>query len=387
MVDCSRRGLTSVPEALPVWSTIVELQQNSIADVDPASFLRLRQLKQLDLSHNHIRWLGGDALGNGVFDSLPSLIELKLNKNELTVFPHFTAGRNPHLRQLHLHKNRIANLTKDSLSALATLETLDLNHNAVRTLDNVFPAGSRLKHLLLANNRLSGFAADAFSPLGALETLKLSKNELTDKLPRKLFVETGELLSLDLSKNKLREVEGLTFYGLRKLRTLRLRRNRIGVLGDGCFFGLERLENIHLDHNNVTSINKKWTYGLANLKRLTIAHNQISRIAAETWKVCESLEDLDLTHNRLRTIDGDTFHDLAALLVLRLGHNHISHIAEAAFRRLPHLDTLELGHNQISTTIEDVKGVFVGLDRLGKIDLADNEIKSIPAKAFVGLER
>ena len=387
LVDCSRRGLTTIPADLPVWVTILELQQNSLVDVDAASFALLRQLKQLDLSHNKIAVLAADEAGRGVFDALVSLVDLKLNKNELTAFPRFSPGSLPHLRELHLHKNRITNLTKADLAAMAGLETLDLNHNLIRRVDNVFPAHCQLKHLLLSNNRVAGFAQDTFLNLGALQTLKLSKNELTDKLPRELFVSTGELVTLDFSRNKLREVEGLTFYGLRKLRTLRLRRNRIGLLGDGCFWGLERLENLHLDHNNVTSINKKWTYGLGNMKKITLSHNQVSSIHRESWEFCESLEDMDLTHNRLHTIDDHSFEDLGALQHLRLSYNRISHISEAAFRRLPHLDTLELSHNKISTTIEDVKGVFGGLDRLSKIDLADNEIKSITRKAFVGLER
>lgn len=51
------------------------------------------------------------------------------------------------------------------------------------------------------------------------------------------------------------------------------------------------------------------------------------------------------------------------------------------------VDFRELSFNSIATTIEDMSGVFVGLNRLLKFGLAANHIKSITKKAFMGLER
>lgn len=51
------------------------------------------------------------------------------------------------------------------------------------------------------------------------------------------------------------------------------------------------------------------------------------------------------------------------------------------------VDFRELNFNRIATTIEDMSGVFVGLNRLLKFGLAANRLKSITKKAFMGLDR
>lgn len=45
----------------------------------------------------------------------------------------------------------------------------------------------------------------------------------------------------ELSRNKLRLIEGLTFQGLSSLEVLKLQRNNISKLTDGAFWGLARM--------------------------------------------------------------------------------------------------------------------------------------------------
>lgn len=48
----------------------------------------------------------------------------------------------------------------------------------------------------------------------------------------------------DLSRNRLRLIEGLTFQGLSNLEVLKLQRNNISKLTDGAFFGLARMRTL-----------------------------------------------------------------------------------------------------------------------------------------------
>lgn len=48
--------------------------------------------------------------------------------------------------------------------------------------------------------------------------------------------------SRELSRNRVRRVEGLTFHGLHGLRSLRMQRNGLSRLMDGAFWGLSNME-------------------------------------------------------------------------------------------------------------------------------------------------
>lgn len=46
----------------------------------------------------------------------------------------------------------------------------------------------------------------------------------------------------ELSRNRVRRVEGLTFHGLHALRSLKMQRNGLSRLMDGAFWGLSNME-------------------------------------------------------------------------------------------------------------------------------------------------
>ena len=50
------------------------------------------------------------------------------------------------------------------------------------------------------------------------------------------------MCSSELSRNRIRRVEGLTFHGLHALRSLKMQRNAINRLMDGALWGLSNME-------------------------------------------------------------------------------------------------------------------------------------------------
>ncbi|KDR15620.1 hypothetical protein L798_09433, partial [Zootermopsis nevadensis] len=191
----------------------------------------------------------------------------------------------------------------------------------------------------------------------------------------------------ELNRNHFTEIEGLSFLGLEGLSVLKLRHNSIRTLLDGAFWGLKNMSTLQLDFNNITSITKGWLYGLSSLHRLTLGSNHISSIEEDGWEFCQQLMELDLSDNNLEAIEKETFEHLSKLQKLHLNKNSITYIAEGAFNSTPALEVLELNSNRISTTIEDMNGAFVGLNRLLRFGLASNHIKSITKKAFMGLDK
>ncbi|XP_033977803.1 leucine-rich repeats and immunoglobulin-like domains protein 1 [Trematomus bernacchii] len=355
-VDCSNLELTATPLDLPVRTVSLNLGHNKLTSIDVEAF-----------------------------DNLPNLRELRLDHNELTSIPDLGQAASK-IVSLYLHHNKIRSIDGRRTRELASVETLDLSNNDITELrGHCFPAGLQIRHLYLSNNKITSLELGALDHLGAtLQVLRLSRNRIS-QIPVKAF-QLPRLTQLELNRNRIRQVEGLTFQGLSSLEVLKLHRNNINKLTDGAFWDLAKMKVLHLDYNSLMEVNSGSLYGLSSLQQLFLSNNSIARINPDGWKFCQKLRELNLSYNNLTRLDEGSLAVLGDLHSLRLGHNSISHITEGAFRGLKSVRTLELDHNDISGTIEDTNGAFSGLDSLNKLTLFGNKIKSVAKKAFSGLE-
>lgn len=354
LLDCSRRRLARLPEPLPPW------------------------VVRLDLSHNRLSVIKASSMSH-----LQSLREVKLNNNELETFPNL-GPISANITLLSLAGNRIAEVLPEHLKQYQSLETLDLSSNNISELKTAFPP-LQLKYLFINSNRVTSMEPGCFDNLGnTLLVLKLNRNRIS-VIPPKMF-KLPQLQHLELNRNKIKNVDGLTFQGLGALKSLKMQRNGVTKLMDGAFWGLSNMEILQLDHNNLTEITKGWLYGLLMLQELHLSQNAINRISPDAWEFCQKLSELDLTFNHLSRLDDSSFLGLGLLNTLHIGNNKLSYIADCAFRGLSSLKTLDLKNNEISWTIEDMNGAFSGLDKLRRLILQGNRIRSITKKAFTGLD-
>ncbi|XP_075406027.1 leucine-rich repeats and immunoglobulin-like domains protein 1 [Tenrec ecaudatus] len=355
-LDCGGRGLTALPRDLPAWTLSLNLSYNKLSEIDPADFV-----------------------------DFPNLREVYLSNNELTAIPSLGAASS-HIVSLFLQHNKIRSVERWRLEAYLSLEVLDLSvNNITEVRSGCFPPGLRIKELNLASNRIGTLELGAFDGLSrSLLTLRLSKNRIA-QLPMKAF-KLPRLTQLDLTRNRIRLIEGLTFQGLDSLEVLKLQRNAISKLTDGAFWGLSNMHALHLEYNSLTEVNSGSLYGLTALHQLHLSNNSISHINRDGWSFCEKLHELILSFNNLSRLDEESLADLSSLNILRLSHNSISHISEGAFKGLKSLRVLDLDHNEISGTIEDTSGAFMGLDNLSQLTLFGNKIKSVAKRAFSGLD-
>ncbi|XP_063528919.1 leucine-rich repeats and immunoglobulin-like domains protein 3 isoform X2 [Pongo pygmaeus] len=331
-----------------------------------------------DLSHNRLSFIKASSMSH-----LQSLREVKLNNNELETIPNL-GPVSANITLLSLAGNRIVEMLPEHLKEFQSLETLDLSSNNISELKTAFPA-LQLKYLYLNSNRVTSMEPGYFDNLAnTLLVLKLNRNRIS-AIPPKMF-KLPQLQHLELNRNKIKNVDGLTFQGLGALKSLKMQRNGVTKLMDGAFWGLSNMEILQLDHNNLTEITKGWLYGLLMLQELHLSQNAINRISPDAWEFCQKLSELDLTFNHLSRLDDSSFLGLSLLNTLHIGNNRVSYIADCAFRGLSSLKTLDLKNNEISWTIEDMNGAFSGLDKLRRLILQGNRIRSITKKAFTGLD-
>ncbi|GCB75875.1 leucine-rich repeats and immunoglobulin-like domains protein 3 [Scyliorhinus torazame] len=353
LLDCSRRRLRRAPAPLPSRTV------------------------RLDLSHNLIT-----SIDSNLFNNLHNLQEVKITHNELTAVPNFGIVAS-NITLLSLSNNKIVELQSEQLTPFWSMETLDLRNNHIFELTTFPPL--QLQNLYISNNKITYLDPGCFDNLSnTLQVLKLNRNKIS-AIPPKRF-KLPHLQHLELSRNKIKKVVGLTFQGLSALKLLRLQRNGITELMDGAFWGLSNIETLQLDFNNLTEVTKGWLYGLRMLQQLNLSQNAINRISPDAWEFCQKLSELDVSFNELTRLEDFSFVGLNLLGQLSIGNNQVSYIADGAFGGLSSLHSLDLKNNEISWTIEDMNGAFSELSKLKKLELQGNRIRSITRKAFSGLD-
>ncbi|XP_051886042.1 leucine-rich repeats and immunoglobulin-like domains protein 3 isoform X2 [Pristis pectinata] len=284
---------------------------------------------------------------------------------------------------VRLSNNKIAEVLSEQLMPFQSMETLDLSNNQIFELKKFPPL--QLRYLYINNNKITSLDPGCFDNLSnTLQVLKLNRNKIS-AIPSKMF-KLPHLQHLELSRNKIKKVDGLAFQGLSALKSLRLQRNGISKLMDGAFWGLSNIEILQLDFNNLTEVTKGWLYGLLMLQQLNLSQNAISKINPDAWEFCQKLSELDVSFNELTRLEDSSFVGLSLLGQLYIGNNQVSYIADGAFGGLSSLHSLDLKNNEISWTIEDMNGAFSELSKLRKLGLQGNRIRSITRKAFSGLD-
>ncbi len=377
--DCRGRHLYHVPDKIASNATELNLSENYIKKISAASFMTLLNLTHLDLSWaNHNRGL---MITADTFQNLTKLRELKLTGNRLTEIP-----SNLPLR----------------------LETLELNVNKIKSLDNRSLAGlENVIHLWLSKNcyfwNPCGTSVTimngTFANMTKLQALDLSFNNLT-QIPRGL---PQSLHTLYLSSNKIQYISEDDFLGLYNLKRLKIEGNcprchnapypcvscpnsSLGI-HPKAFHDLTQLEMLNLGGNSLTYLNTSWFERLNKLKQLFLAFNFLLKPITqegEFLKYLPKLEKMDLSFNfalkyyPLTVNLSKEFSKLVSLRTLHLEGLVFQSIGPGTLKplyQLKNLSALNLGTNFI---IHSDSTIFEKFSHLKMIYLAENRLYPIP---------
>ncbi|KAJ8669921.1 hypothetical protein QAD02_001180 [Eretmocerus hayati] len=378
LVDCSGRGLQSLPENVSDLVEHLDLSGNDLTEL-PTSVNYLTELQHLNLSHNR-----------------------------LTSLPNYLLGLNK-LRLIDLTDNEIRNVSRElgALSQLQQLKTLILSHNhlndltglksvplhilfadfcGIRILKNSSIAGlPELTHLSLIGNQLKEIR-DPYGP--KLKILDVSRCQLSS-LSFRAFQGFPELIDLRLANNpaliystgsetlrhsKLRKIDVSScnldrpgLHGLPQLNYARLSNNQIRCLPDRIFAKNRELTHLFLDLNYLKSLNRSSFASLEKLQILDLSANGLKEVQSTVFRDNIELQFLNLSDNQL-----EEFPKLSSSLIsLDLSSNLIDHIDSNSLLELPRLYHLNLYKNLIKEMPSALKS-----SSLKSLILKRNSIKS-----------
>uniref|UniRef100_A0A8C3FWQ2 Slit homolog 1 protein n=1 Tax=Chrysemys picta bellii TaxID=8478 RepID=A0A8C3FWQ2_CHRPI len=341
-------GIRSVPPgAFSPYKKLrrIDLSNNQISEIAPDAFQGLRSLNSLVLYGNKIT-----DLPRGVFGGLHALQLLLINANKINCIRADTFGDLQSLSLLSLYDNKLQGLAKGTFAPLRAIQTLHLAQNPficdcnLRWLADFLRAnpietsGARCASpRRLANKRIGQIKSKKFRCSGAEDHQLNSECSSDVSCPPKCRCEANVVECSNLKLTKLPERIPQT------TAELRLNNNEISVLeATGLFKKLPHLKKINLSNNKVTEIEDGAFEGAASVSELHLTANQLESVRSGMFRGLAGLRTLMLRNNRISCIHNDSFTGLRSVRLLSLYDNQISTIAPGAFDTLQSLSTLNL---------------------------------------------
>uniref|UniRef100_A0A3B5LUB3 Slit homolog 1b (Drosophila) n=1 Tax=Xiphophorus couchianus TaxID=32473 RepID=A0A3B5LUB3_9TELE len=355
-IRLEQNGIKSVPPgAFTSYKKLhrIDLSNNQISEIAPDAFHGLRALNSLVLYGNKIT-----ELPSGVFDGLVSLELLLLNANKIHCIRAAAFKDLENLALLSLYDNKIQSLAMGTFSSLHSIQTLHLAQNPfvcdchVKWLADflgsnpIETSGARCASpRRLANKRIAQIKSHKFRcsakeqyHIPGTEDRRLSY-ECNSKpvCPAKCRCEANVVDCSNLRLTKFPE------HLPPSTEELRLNNNDLSMLeATGAFKGLSHLKKINLSNNKILEIEDGAFEGASSVGELHLTANHLESVRGSMFKGMEGLRMLMLRNNRISCIHNSSFTGLTNVRLLSLYDNQLTTILPGAFDTLPNLSTLNL---------------------------------------------
>ncbi|KAK7929454.1 hypothetical protein WMY93_005849 [Mugilogobius chulae] len=325
----------------------IDLSNNQISELASDAFQGLRSLNSLVLYGNKIT-----EISKGLFEGLFSLQLLLLNANKIACL-RVDAFQDLHnLNLLSLYDNKLQTIAKGTFSSLRAIQTLHLAQNpficdchlkwlADYLQDNpIETSGARCTSpRRLANKRIGQIKSKKFRCSGTEDyRSKLGGDCFADlACPEKCRCEGT---TVDCSNQKLTKIpDHIPQYTAE----LRLNNNEFSVLeATGIFKKLPHLRKINLSNNRITDIEEGTFEGATGVNELILTSNRLENIHHRMLKGLGGLRTLMLRSNRISCVSNSSFVGLSSVRLLSLYDNQITSMNPGAFDTLHSLSTLNL---------------------------------------------
>ncbi|KAI4498459.1 hypothetical protein M0802_006394 [Mischocyttarus mexicanus] len=343
----------------------------------------ISNVKEFVLSHNSFV-----NISNEFFADFPELVKLDLSHNNLLELKDIFDVI-PKLKYLDLSYNLINSMSSTLFYKLENLEYLNLGYNPIGfILGSTFDKQISLKNLNLraTNKHPVPISSDLFKELKNVETIDISYNSFIS-IPKKLFNENINLRKLFFHNIylDLYTLPDDLFSHLEKLEEFYLHSDRFLKLPDNLFWNSPLLKYIHLGNNSITKLNHTFFQGLKNLEVLKINNNLIEIIPIGIFKDLEELKLLDLSMNRIHSIPRGVFEGLTSLTELNMENNLLKYIDQEAFIPIKKLTIAKLSNNRLYFSKEtDDWSLFFSNEFLEELHLSNNSIQTFSTDWTIG---
>ncbi|EON97914.1 putative adenylate cyclase protein [Phaeoacremonium minimum UCRPA7] len=271
-----------------------------------------------------------------------------LSGRNLVTIPISLYIKAPEIISLNLSRNLSLDLPRDFIQSCRNLRDIKYNNNEARRLPPSLSRANKLTYLDVSNNRLE----------------QLEHAELSGL--------TG-LLKLNLANNRLKHLPPY-FGAYRSLRTLTISSNFLEKF-PVFLCDLDSLVDLDVSFNLIMSFPES-IGNLRALEKFVITNNRLTGALPESFKNLTSLRELDVKYNAISGID--VISELPKLEILTADHNAISQFV-GSFERLR---SLKLNQNPITrfdivSPVPTLKNLNLSSAQLASIDESFNNMLNL----------
>ncbi|CAH0713111.1 unnamed protein product, partial [Brenthis ino] len=364
----------------------LDLSSNRIKNIEDRAFIALRNLRELNLSYNEITYIHKELfeknenlskllLANNNIENIEAgsfdhknISSFEIKNNNLNGSIESETFKGIFVDNLDLSGGELSKIGEKAFSSVGnSLLILNLSSNSIETIDKTsFHSLELLLKLDLSYNKLTDIEFDTFD-LKALTEYYLQKNKIK-KMDKTMFTHLFSLKTLDLSQNSISDIEINSFSELNSLENLILHSNHlVSSLKGNILTGLHNLNLLDISHTGIMNFKNESFYGTSSTV-LNSSHSDIDIIEYESFKGSGKIEIIDLSFNVLEQLCVNTSH-LTYLTKLNLNNNKLVHITNATFQNLYALETLHLAYNNIMDLNSDA---FQSLSKLKYLNIHNN---------------
>lgn len=321
------------------------------------------------------------------FNKMQRFNHIDLSGRNLVTIPIALYQKATEIITLNLSRNLKLDIPKDFIQSCTQLREIKYTSNEAWRIPQSLPLALKLTMLDISNNRLEQLEHAELFKLSGLVSLKLSNNIL-NTIPQ-YFDRFGALRSLNLSSNNLNEFPE----ALRELATLvdlDVSFNSISDLGDISNF--TNLERLWATNNRLAGPLHGSFANLTNLKEIDARFNGINNM--DIVSQLPKLEMLMLGHNSISAFEGsfsrlkvlylnhnpvtrfDLNSPVPTLSVLNLASAKLSQLPDALFMKMSNLTKLTISKNHFVS----LSTHFGNLSKLEYLSIAKNELNRMPAE-------
>uniref|UniRef100_H2ZUY1 Toll-like receptor 21 n=2 Tax=Latimeria chalumnae TaxID=7897 RepID=H2ZUY1_LATCH len=382
---CIQRFLKDVASAvsdLPPSARTVNISHNSIRRLVPASFSHLTQLVHLRLDFNRLL-----VIQDGAFDNLTSLRILNLTNNNISRLSRGTFRGLVNLTDLLLHNNKLRTVDNQAFQPLEKVRNIQLSFNNLTLFSELVESVSELRKLQsldLCHNNISSLN-HSFEFPGSLRFLYLCYNHIRDlDCHRDLF---APIHMLDLSNNSISSAASFRYVNLSNTGLLRLKDNP--YLDVFQFLNSSDIPPQNVDYSGML-VGKQWSIpqlcqhlGSQTMDHFSLLYNKFTDLNRSAINHCPPIKKLDLSNNNIVSLDCLRFvNNKSSLHSFIMDHNKLDSLGSCNASKVPNLRNISLRYNCI-LTIEPYAFSFA--PRLRTLMLNFNDIVYLKPNALAGL--
>lgn len=205
--------------------------------------------------------------------------------------------------------------------------------------------------------KIESIAAEAFADIPNIFRVDLSRNDLTSAAlrsdvfrgrPNEDQFNSLSLTELDLSQNKIEQINRDLFQYLVRLRRLSLAFNALNTLSEdtiAAIGGLSTLKQLDLSSTNIDTLPDEMLKNM-QLNELYVQGNRLKTIPESISLQRSSLEFLNIGGNLCAQFNDESFLGLSMLKQLTAGYMmELEDISSGSFHSLVSLEILDLSHS------------------------------------------